>query len=234
MSLLASPNPKPSEASLLGLPQEVRDLVFDFILTQTDPITPSNLPQFRQSCSARLLQACRQLHHEGRQHLYKHNTFLITGPCDDPTALDTVGAEWNVALSPQQLTSAGIPLYLVERLVLVIDLERFDDLWPGLWTVDWSVLNLLEEHMPNLRKLVMVLGFSASSSLIVRDEKRAAWEAEGSELLRKLLEPVMAILPEHVRLGFGSVEAVSGNMALVSVDVVERFMQQHRARQLDP
>lgn len=80
------------------------------------------------------------------------------------------------------------------------------------------MLTLLEAFMPSLRKLVVVLGFSASSSLVVRDEKRAVWEAEGSELLSKLLEPLMVRLSENVRLGFGSVEAVSGNMALVSAD----------------
>jgi len=100
-----------------------------------------------------------------------------------------VDAEWNAAVSFEQLTSAGVPLHLVESLVLTTDLERFDDMWPdfGRWTGR-------EPFMPSLRKLVVVLDFSASSSLVVRDEKRAPWEAEGSELLRKLLEPMMVRL----------------------------------------
>lgn len=120
-----------THARILGIPQEIRDMIYDHVLIAKSPILI-----WGHTCraggvaipGAGLLRACKQIHIEAEQFLYKTNTFILR-------------FDFRAKLAPLYALRGVVPIYPIDA-----ELER-----DGLvyWRPVRGIQVLVErEHFP--------------------------------------------------------------------------------------
>jgi hypothetical protein len=84
---------RPQYFDLLGLPRELRDEIYSFILTAPTPLIYRNRKKNRKVVieasiysQTDILRANHQIHEEAEEVLFKKNTFLLLNPNEDKYA----------------------------------------------------------------------------------------------------------------------------------------------------
>lgn len=78
----------------LSLPKELRDLVYQDVLTSVFPFIPHcRRPATRTMFTPAILRTCKQIHSEGCAFLYSKNTFCLSEATQDLAGLNTISED---------------------------------------------------------------------------------------------------------------------------------------------